>query len=467
MNSIAFTGTQLQEEDGKLGALQQQLDEMKMDVAAKRQIFDDRRANVDELRRQYQEIQRRQFEAEKKVAVADASIQNLQRSLTQLMDERQQRENQLKQLEQQRQEKEQELEDKRVDLRDLQEQHETTKQRILETQQKVEGLRNRLAEESRKLDSKRNEHALLKSLIDSMEGYPESVKFLHKNQNWNHTAPILSDTIYVKEEYRAAVENVLEPYLNYYVVNDLEEGMKAVRLLDANQKGKANFFLLDRINNYKRTEEHQPANTIKALDVIEVEDKYRNLAEYLLCNVYIAEDEAAMLDSDGGVVLEKHGKFVKGKFSLTGGSVGLFEGKKIGRAKNLEKLSGQIQAQESVVNAIKADIQARHDEVIAYNDQLKEHVIRQTQQEINSLTNQVFALQNKLENLAAQQTSSQKRLEDVENNLAANRDSISDVREQLLQLNEQLSIAGNDMKMQEQDYRFAEQDYTEVKPAVQ
>ncbi len=42
-------------------------------------------------------------------------------------------------------------------------------------------LRNQLAEESRKLDSKKNEHDLLKSLIDSMEGYPESVKFLHNN----------------------------------------------------------------------------------------------------------------------------------------------------------------------------------------------------------------------------------------------------------------------------------------------
>jgi hypothetical protein len=30
---------------------------------------------------------------------------------------------------------------------------------------------------NRKLDAKRNEHDLLKSLIDSMEGYPESIKF--------------------------------------------------------------------------------------------------------------------------------------------------------------------------------------------------------------------------------------------------------------------------------------------------
>ena len=48
-----------------------------------------------------------------------------------------------------------------------------------------------------------------------MEGYPESVKFLHKNTGWNHNAPILSDILYVKEEYRTAVENVLEPYLKY------------------------------------------------------------------------------------------------------------------------------------------------------------------------------------------------------------------------------------------------------------
>ncbi|HKG69179.1 MAG TPA: AAA family ATPase, partial [Segetibacter sp.] len=343
--SIEFTLLQLTEEERKLCDHQQQVDEVKTEVQEKRQVFDDKRIVIDELRKKHQQIQRLQFDAEKKVAVADSNILNVQRALAQLQDERQQREGQLKQLAEQRIHKEQELEAKKTDLRQLQEQHEATKQQILMTQQQLEGLRNKLAEENRKLDSKRNEHALLKSLIDSMEGYPESVKFLHKNQKWNYTAPILSEIIYVKEEYRAAVENVLESYLNYYVVNDLEEGMEAVYLLDANQKGKANFFLLNRVNNYKMTEHHQPVKTIKALDVIEVDEKYRHLAEYLLYNVYIAEDEDALQDSNGSIVLEKHGKFVKGKFSLSGGSVGLFEGKKIGRAKNLQKLQQQIESQ--------------------------------------------------------------------------------------------------------------------------
>jgi chromosome segregation protein len=52
----------------------------------------------------------------------------------------------------------------------------------------------------------------------------------------------------VKEEFRAAVENVLEPYLNYYVVNNLQEGMQAVHLLDDPiKKGKPTSFLLDKI----------------------------------------------------------------------------------------------------------------------------------------------------------------------------------------------------------------------------
>jgi chromosome segregation protein len=302
--SIEFTLLQLTEEERKLCDHQQQVDEVKTEVQEKRQVFDDKRIVIDELRKKHQQIQRLQFDAEKKVAVADSNISNVQRALAQLQDELQQREGQLKQLAEQRINKEQELEDKKTDLRQLQEQHEATKQQIVTTQQQLEGLRNKLAVENRKLDSKRNEHALLKSLIDSMEGYPESVKFLHKNQKWNHTAPILSEIIYVKEEYRAALENVLDSYLNYYVVNDMEEGMQAVYLLDANQKGKANFFLLNRVNNYKMTEEHQPVKTIKALDVIEVDEKYRHLAEYLLYNVYIAEDEDALRTAMGALSLK-------------------------------------------------------------------------------------------------------------------------------------------------------------------
>ncbi|MCE3282908.1 MAG: chromosome partition protein smc [Chitinophagaceae bacterium] len=299
-DSIEYTQMQVGEEDAKLAELADKVESVKMEVEDKRRNYDEKRGGVDTLRAQYQQIQRSQFDAEKKVAVADTSIQNLQRAQVQLTEEQQNREYQLRQLETELKDKEEALDTKRIDLQQLQEQHERTKEQILETQSALEILRNKLAEENRKLDSKRNEHDLLKSLIDSMEGYPESVKFLHNNPNWNHHAPILSDIIYVKEEYRAAVENVLEPYLNYYVVNDMQEGLQAVHLLDANQKGKANFFMLDRVNNFQASETHQPFDTIKAMDVIEVDEKYRNLAQYLLGQSCEEPGEVARRDCRAG-----------------------------------------------------------------------------------------------------------------------------------------------------------------------
>ncbi|MGB4844137.1 MAG: AAA family ATPase, partial [Ferruginibacter sp.] len=427
--SIQFTGNQIGEDEIQLTQFESKLADLKNAVEEKRKVFDDKRSHIDELRKQNQLIQRDQFEAEKKVAVADTSIQNLQRTVTQIQDEKTQRQNQLQQLEPEKKQKEADLEQKKTELQQLQDHHEFTKEQILQTQNKMEGLRNELATESRILDSKKNEHDLLKSLIDSMEGYPESVKFLHNNAGWNHTAPLLSDIIYVKEEYRAAVENVLEPYLNYYVVNNLEEGLQAIHLLDNNKKGKANFFLQDKFTDF---ENHpQPAGTIAALSVVEIDSKYANLAKHLLGNVFIAENEDALHNSNGAVVLEKTGKYVKGKYSLTGGSVGLFEGKKIGRAKNLEKLIEEIISQEAVVNNLKATIQERHNEVIGFNEQLKENAIKQIQQDINNLTNHVFSLQNKIENLIHVEETSTARIAELEKQLENNHAEIASTREML------------------------------------
>ncbi len=458
--SIQFTSTQIQDEEVKVKELESRLGELKNVVEDKRKVFDEKRTAIDEARRNNQSLQRSQFEAEKKVAVADTSIQNLQRNSMQIQQEKTQRQAQLEQLEAEKKTKDDELENKKTTLQQLQEQHQATKEQILQTQGILETLRAELAEENRKLDSKRNEHALLKSLVDSMEGYPESVKFLHKNPNWNHTAPLLSDIIYVKEEYRAAVENVLEPYLNYYVVNNLEEGLQAIHLLDNNKKGKANFFLLDKFTEQEAS--HQPEGTFSALNVVEADSKYNHLTKYLLGNVFIAENEDAMRNSNGAVVLEKTGKYVKGKYSLTGGSVGLFEGKKIGRAKNLEKLQEQIQTQETAVNELKEKIQSRHNEVLEYNQQLKENEIQQTQREVNELTNLVFSLQNKIENLRHIEETSSKRLEELQEQLETNQEAIADTREELQNLNEQLQQLTEKLQLIEQEYGVAEQEYNQA-----
>ena len=189
--SIQFTNQQIQEEEIKLVEFNTRLADLNNEVEIKRKDFDQKREKVDGLRKHNQTIQRSQFELEKKVAVADTSIHNLQRTIQQITDEKQQRQQQLKIVELDKQAREQELITKKSSILQLQQQNDFTKEQILKTQSVLENLRNSLAEENRKLDARKNEHDLLKSLIDSMEGYPESVKFLYKNNGWKHKAPLL------------------------------------------------------------------------------------------------------------------------------------------------------------------------------------------------------------------------------------------------------------------------------------
>jgi len=468
--SIAFTNSQVQDETHRLYDLNQQLQQYQDYVNQTKAVLDEKRRTLDSLRSEYQQVQRSQFDAEKNVAVADTSIQNLQRTISQLEDERRQREDQRQRLDQERILHEKELAIKKVDLEQLQRHQEYTKDQILQTQSLLDSLRNELAVENRKLDSKKNEHDLLKSMIDSMEGYPDSVKFLHNNHNWHHESPILSDVLYVKEEFRTALENVLEPYLSYYLVNNLHEGLQAVHLLDDNKKGKANFFLLDAFNRdgvvdvdfQHSAGTHQPEGVIPALSVVDVEEKYKKLAEYLLGNVFIADNEDVLQNSNGFVVIEKNGKYVKGKYSLTGGSVGLIEGKKIGRAKNLEKLQEEIVAQETVVEGLRATIQERHNEVIAFNEDLRESALRETEREIQQFTNQVFSLHNKLENLHSLQVNSQHRLEELGNQMQQTQQSVEEGRRRLAEFNQQLQVISSRLSEADEGYKQAEAVYGEA-----
>lgn len=462
--SIAFTSSQVGEEATILDGMNEQLMQLRNEMDAKRVVMDEKRIALDALRSGYQQVQRNQFEAEKKVVIADTSIQNLSRAIQQIDEDKMHRDTQRKHLADDLHLRERELSIKRTDLEQLQRHQEYTKDQILQTQGFLETLRTKLAEESRKLDSKKNEHDLLKSLIDSMEGYPESVKFLHNNTGWNHTAPILSDIIYVKEDYRTALENVLEPYLSYYVVNNLHEGLQAIHLLDDHKKGKANFFLLDKLNESSAeiTDLSSLPGVISALDVIEVDEKYNSLARHLLSNVIIAENEDVLQSSNGFVVIEKSGRYVKGKYSLTGGSVGLFEGKKIGRAKNVEKLHEEILSQHAVVELLKEEIQERHNEVIAFNEDLREHTLKNTEIEIQELTNQVFSLHNKLENLHALQNQSQQRQEELQLQIHQTQNSVEATRNDLKWLSEELVVQAAKVSEGEELFKNEERFYNDA-----
>src|SRR5690606_26297825 len=194
-------------------------------------------------------------------------------------------------------------------------------ERVLENQltdskQRIEELNTQNNQEIRLLDARQNEYNLTKSLVDNLEGFPESIRFLKKNPKWKANIPLFSDILYCQENYRVAIENYLEPYMNYYVVDDIVDALTAIQLLNDSSKGKAGFFVLNAVKTADKEALLIDDNLIPALTIIDVEKKYLNLCKQLLKNVYFERENTTALqdhqlsDTDL-VILDKHGLFIK------------------------------------------------------------------------------------------------------------------------------------------------------------
>ncbi len=469
--SIQFAGSQITDEEEVLSGLRDQLETLRETVDEKREAFDAKKAVVEQLRQKYQEQQREQFDAEKKVAVADTSVMNLQRSIQQIQEEKAGRDAQIMTINTQREEAKLQLQDRQDDLQRLVDRQEDIKGKILQSQEQLESLRAKLVEENRKLDSRKNEHDLLKSLVESLEGYPDSIKFLKKHKDWNSDAPLLSDVFVVKEGYRTALENLLDNYLNYYLVDNLQEAIAAVELLETNKKGKANFFILNELKDTARTEYNPPAGTVPALSVVDVDDIYRPLAAYLLGHVFIAEDGSIITADavpEGVVMVDKTGRMLRGRYTLGGGSIGAFEGNKIGRAKNLERLAQEIEELTKITGSLRQHITETQTQITGFNQELNDKAIEEARQEINRLQNHIVNLSNRIENFEHLNVQGEQRLQSLQDQLDDTHDQISGTRSvleeitnELMELQERGKQAQQEFLVVEQEFTFATQQYNQ------
>ena len=462
--SIAFSEKQITEEGAQLEKMRGELETLRSTVDDNRKGFDEKKKVLEQMRNEHQQRQRHQFDAEKKVAIADTSAMNLQRSIQQVQEDKAQRSNQISQLLAEQKDSEEKLQKKQAELSGLVQKHEEVKSKILESQAELETYRARVVEENRKSDARRNEHDLLKSLVDSLEGYPDSIKFLKKSKDWNNSAPLLSDVFVVNNEYRTALENVLDNYLNYYLVANTDEAAKALSLLETNKKGKANFFILDHLGTYEAANADAPADAIPALSVVTVDDQYSELARRLLGHVYITENSAAITAATlqpGAVLVDKTGKMIRGKYTLGGGSIGLFEGNKIGRAKNLERLAKEIEELGKTIAELKQYIAGTQARITGFNSELNDKAIEQTKQEINRLQNHLVNLKNKAENFEHLNQTGEKRLADLQGQLAETQNGVQGTRQELEQITTQLQVLQQSIQGADAEFRAVEKVFNE------
>ena len=114
------------------------------------------------------------------------------------------------------------------------------------------------------------------------------------------------------------------------------------------------------------------------------------------------------------VILSKTGTFSKTRAGMSGGSVGLFEGKRIGRAKNLEKLSKEISSTETSIIKLKKSIAEQEELLKELQDSSLKDQLQIWQMEINRLSNEFTSIKTKQEQYLAFIENSLNRKQDIE-----------------------------------------------------
>lgn len=264
---------------------------------------------------------------------------------------------------------------------------------------RLKELNQVLQAESRKLDARHNEYQLTKNLLEQMEGYPESIRYLKKNHDRFKQAPLLSEIIVCDESHKIAVENFLDPYLNHFVVDTMQDAWAALQTLKESAKGRAHFFVLESLQKFQKPSLQTLEGCTPALSVIESNAKYDALFQFLLGHVQILDKDRSLLDypiadDQTSVIISQSGNFLRQKYTIGGGSIGLFDGKRTGKFRNLEKLAEELKLQELIIEQYRDQVKHAEQELADIKV-----LIQETQQAISTQENEFVRLNGQVNTL--------------------------------------------------------------------
>ncbi len=346
-----------------------------------------RKIQIDESSEKIQKKQNYLNQIEKNLSIQKIKLESLEKELQKNLEEKDSKNSGLavfsEQLETEKNQI-QKLENSLTDLQNLFTETQNKEQQFLELQ---ETQKKQIQEIQLLIGKKKNEYQLIKSLVDNLEGYSESIKFLIKKKDWANQPVLLSDIFGCPEEYKIALELYLEPFLNHFVVQNYEEAFNAIHLLTDKKIGKAQFFILEEIEKYLELLTPNSTNSekqmVKVLDILQFDSKYHSLSKFLFQNVYFVDNHVDIKTLNPlAKYIEKNGCWVYGNFQMMGGSIGLFEGKKIGRKKDLEILQNTIQENEKTLSLLQQNLESTQKELTHLPLKSLENQIKETNQEL-------------------------------------------------------------------------------------
>ncbi|WP_162053937.1 chromosome segregation protein SMC [Pontibacter pamirensis] len=425
----------------QVSELKEQLQEANEQKATLQDTFQD-------LTQKQKAKQNEVYQLSKSLEISQVQIQNINQELERLHQQQQTADEDGRVLQEQLQEAQVALEDTTSELVRLQAKEETLQQNIEATEANIEELKTQRVELNRALDAKQNQYNLTKSLVENMEGFPEAIKYLSKSESWSKPAPLLSDILICEPDYKPLIESYLEPYMNFFVVDELQDAVEAIALLKSENKGRANFIILSEIEELEPTATYSEGDLKAGYEVVSAEKKYSGLMKYMLRNVYISDDsDENLYDSDYKTIILKDGSAIRKPLSLSGGSVGLFDGNRLGRKQSLEKLAEEVEELTKQVDLMQGRVNTQNQILQNYKNESQKDVIKQLEKEVAKQQQDLLTVRIKHEQHQQNLRNFDQKKDELQERLLALREQSEDVspqaeadQKELKRLEEELTV---------------------------
>lgn len=227
--------------------------------------------------------------------------------------------------------------------------------------ERAEKLREENEKLSRAIDEKRSRAKMLSDLEKNMDGFSGAAKAVMKQAQANALKGVhgtISQLISVDNEYSTAIEVALGAAMQYIVTDTDGDAKRALLFLKQNNLGRATFYPISEIKPRTMEESNLDDNfgfIDIAANLVECDEKYKDIILYLLGRVMVAED----IDCAMGIakryknrykIVTLDGQVMNPGGSMTGGSKAKGAGI-LSRANLIEEINAESDKLEKELEA--------------------------------------------------------------------------------------------------------------------
>jgi chromosome segregation protein len=254
----------------------------------------------------------------------------------------------------------------------------------------------------------------LQEIQRNYEGYQRGVRsILLGAQPEGGVMGVVADVIDVPQQYERAVAAALGDRLQYVIVRQEDDGVGAVQTLRTQESGRGSFIPLAPravpINGNGAASMN--GNTRRLLDLVDVEERYRRVAESLLGEVVLVPDLSVGLAlwRKNGVhvtMVTPEGDVIDATGVITGGSERPLEEEIVSRRRQTGELNAEIVVVQERLARARDEVQRLHQEMVQ-----QESALKALDRDTHALTLELVAAEKDLERLEGERPRWLDRLE--------------------------------------------------------